>query len=83
MDRKLQNKNMYSFAYHDENYTLLHGATKYGCLCYVKKLVFYGFEILQKPRSIAIDKAEQCESSWDVSKRYPSKVNDYFYSVLV
>ena len=73
---RLNDRNLYNFVYH-ERYTLLHGATKYRCRRYVRKLVFYGFGILNKPD------LKDAESSWDVSIRYPSKINDYFYCVLV
>ena len=68
---------MYNFAFID-NHTLLCGATRARMLGYCKKLIFYGFDVLMKPFD-----NDDCESAWDVSIHYPSKINEYFIAILV
>ena len=77
--RRLEEPNLYRFAFF-KKYTLLHAATKAKMINYCKQLVFYGFDIQMKPFD---DDEEECYSAWDVSNFYPSKINEYFASVLV
>ena len=77
-EQRLQDSNLYNFAFVNKS-TLLHGATKERMIDYCKKLIFYGFDIQMKP----FDDEDDCESAWDVSIRNPSKINEYFISILV
>ena len=77
--RRLEDSNLYRFAFFYK-YTLLHAATKAKMINYCRQLVFYGFDIQMKPFD---DDQQDYDSAWDVSIYYPSKINEYFTSVLV